>query len=96
MSSLRTVDAVCIFSESTPLELIKKVRPQVLVKGGDWPAEKIVGRKEVESWGGKVLSLSFVEGHSTTSILDKNKKTLGLASEFGAEFKAHGANPIII
>jgi rfaE bifunctional protein nucleotidyltransferase chain/domain len=74
LSSLRTVDAVCVFSEATPLELIKKVKPLILVKGGDWSPEKIVGKAEVEAWGGKVLSLSFIEGHSTTSILAKIKK----------------------
>jgi len=71
LDSLKSVDAVSIFSESTPLELIKVVKPTVLVKGGDWEVKNIVGGVEVESWGGKVLSLNFVEGHSTSGILKK-------------------------
>lgn len=71
LSNLRSVDAVEIFSEETPLELIKLVRPQILVKGGDWKLEQIVGGKEVKAWGGEVLSLSFVEGYSTTGIIKR-------------------------
>ncbi len=68
--SLRMVDYVFIFDEETPLELIKKVRPDVLVKGGDWPVEKIVGGDLVKSLGGKVLSLPYVEGHSTSALIE--------------------------
>jgi len=69
--ALRWVDAVVPFSESTPEELIGQVRPHVLVKGGDWPLEKIAGREFVESYGGRTVSLPFHEGTSTTSILDR-------------------------
>ena len=68
---LRCVDAVEIFSEETPLELIKAIHPHVLVKGGDWPIEKIVGHEFVQSYGGSVQSLPFVEGFSTTSLIKK-------------------------
>ena len=71
LEGLRAVDFVTIFEEETPYELIKKVRPTVLVKGGDWPVEKIVGHDLVAQWGGVVLSLPFVPGHSTTGILQK-------------------------
>lgn len=70
LENLKAVDCVEIFEEDTPLELIKMVKPKVLVKGGDWPAEKIVGFEFVTSLGGKVLSLNFIPGHSTTSIIN--------------------------
>lgn len=70
---LKSVDAVEVFTEDTPLELIKLIRPQVLVKGGDWKIEQIVGGKEVLSWGGQVLSLNFVNGFSTTSIIERSR-----------------------
>lgn len=70
LENLQSVDWVEIFDEDTPLELIKKVKPQVLVKGGDWKVEEIVGSSEVLSWGGQVFSLNFVDGYSTTNILN--------------------------
>ncbi len=72
--SLRAVDAVLLFDEPTPFELIKAVQPDLLVKGGDWPVEKIVGSDIVLAQGGKVLSLAFHPGHSTTSLLQKIQK----------------------
>ena len=71
LENLRCVDFVEIFSEDTPLNLILKIKPQILTKGGDWPVDKIVGAKEVMSWGGTVKSLTHVPGKSTTSIIDK-------------------------
>jgi rfaE bifunctional protein nucleotidyltransferase chain/domain len=71
LSSLAMIDAVVIFSEPTPLELIKAVRPDVLVKGGDYKLEDIVGAKEVMSWGGKVIINPLIEGFSTSSIINK-------------------------
>jgi len=59
LESLESVDEVHIFEEDTPLELIKKIRPDVLVKGGDYSIEDIVGGAEVVSWGGEVRSLGF-------------------------------------
>ena len=71
LEGLRAVDFVTIFDEETPYELIKKVRPMVLVKGGDWPIDKIVGNDLVATWGGVTLSLPYVPGHSTTAIIQK-------------------------
>jgi D-beta-D-heptose 7-phosphate kinase/D-beta-D-heptose 1-phosphate adenosyltransferase len=69
LAGLACVDYVCLFSEDDPRELIKAVQPGVLVKGGDWPLDKILGRDTVEAAGGKVLRLPFVEGRSTTAIV---------------------------
>lgn len=73
IASLHAVDYVVIFEEETPRELIAKLLPDVLVKGGDWPLDEIVGRVEVEAAGGKVVSLPYVEGSSTTDIIKKIK-----------------------
>lgn len=67
--ALRSVQAVVPFADETPLELIRRVRPDVLVKGGDWAVDQIVGREIVEADGGKVLSLPFHPGTSTTEII---------------------------
>lgn len=69
--ALRAVDCVCIFSEDTPLTLIQQIKPQILVKGGDWPVDKIVGSQFVQSYGGQVLSLAFVEGKSTSNLITR-------------------------
>ena len=71
MASLVMVDAVVLFTEPTPLELIVSIKPDVLVKGGDYKVEDIVGAKEVMSWGGQVIINPIVEGFSTTSIINK-------------------------
>jgi D-glycero-beta-D-manno-heptose 1-phosphate adenylyltransferase len=73
LSALSCVDFVTLFAEDTPENLIKKVRPDILVKGGDWPIEKIVGSQFVLSYGGQVRSLQFVSGRSTTLIIEKLK-----------------------
>ena len=73
LASLLMVDAVVIFEEDTPLELINSIRPDVLVKGGDYTIENIVGAKEVISNGGRVVINPVIEGYSTTSIIDKLK-----------------------
>lgn len=73
--SLGCVDFVTIFSDPTPENVIRQVRPHVLVKGGDWPVEKIVGASFVQSYGGEVKSLPFVTGRSTSSILEKILKS---------------------
>lgn len=75
MSRLKSVDFVEVFSEDTPLNLILKIKPRVLVKGGDWKIDQIVGGKEVIAWGGDVFSLNFVDGYSTTSLIDKIQST---------------------
>jgi len=71
LASLSTVDAVVSFSEDTPLNLIKQLHPDVLVKGGDYKPENIVGAEEVKSWGGEVKVIPFLEGFSTTKLESK-------------------------
>ncbi len=71
LAGLETVGLVCSFDEDTPLQAILEIRPDVLVKGADWGLEGIVGRREVEGWGGKVVALPLVKGHSTTGIVDR-------------------------
>lgn len=71
IAALVMVDAVIIFSEPTPRELIVEIRPDVLIKGGDYKVEDIAGAKEVIAWGGKVVLNPIVEGYSTTSIINK-------------------------
>ena len=71
LSALEAVDAVIIFNELTPREVIARLLPDVLVKGGDWAGDQIVGREEVEAAGGSVVSIPFVPGYSTTTILKK-------------------------
>lgn len=71
LASLTFVDAVIPFAEETPLEVILALKPDVLVKGGDYTPETIVGAKEVQSWGGEVAVIPFVQGHSTTNIENK-------------------------
>jgi rfaE bifunctional protein nucleotidyltransferase chain/domain len=71
LAGLASVDFVVVFDEDTPLELIRAVRPQVLVKGGDWGLERIVGRAEVEADGGTVVSLPLLPGYSTTALIER-------------------------
>lgn len=73
IAALQAVDYVIVFDERTPRELIAKLLPDVLVKGGDWLPDEIVGREEVEAAGGRVLSLPYVEGSSTTDIITRIK-----------------------
>ncbi len=73
LENLKPVDAVVIFEEDTPYNLIDSIKPDILVKGGDWSADKIVGSDIVIANGGKVLSLGYVDNYSTTSIIDKLK-----------------------
>lgn len=76
IASLQFVDAVCLFDEETPIELINLVRPDILVKGDDYSVETIVGAKEVLAWGGNVKTIPLVQGHSTTNIVNKIKNSL--------------------
>jgi rfaE bifunctional protein nucleotidyltransferase chain/domain len=73
LASLHVIDVVSVFDEETPAELIKLVKPHVLVKGGDWKPEQIAGYDTVKSYGGEVLSINFIPGFSTTSIEQKIK-----------------------
>ena len=74
LSSLEMVDAVMVFEEDTPLQLIKKIMPDVLVKGGDYSVETIVGANEVLAAGGKVEIIPLIPGKSSTSLIDKITK----------------------
>ncbi len=84
-SALEAVDAVTVFDEDTPLELITAIRPDVLVKGGDYRPEDVVGRAEVEATGGRLVLIPLVEGHSTTNLVHR-------ASE--RERTPHGRAPV--
>ncbi len=75
LAALGSVDAVTLFDEDTPLELITALLPDVLVKGGDYDLHSIVGRDAVEKAGGDVRVLPLVEGYSTTDILTRSKET---------------------
>ena len=75
MASLQIVDAVVLFEEDTPLELIKSILPDVLVKGGDYTIEQVVGAKEVTATGGRVVINPIKEGFSTTSFIEQLKNT---------------------
>lgn len=66
-------DAVVLFEEDTPENLIQAIKPDVLVKGGDWAIDKIVGAAFVQSYGGKVRTIPYLEGNSTTAIIEKLK-----------------------
>ena len=74
IAALECVTLVTWFDEDTPLERILECRPDVLVKGGDWPVERIVGHSEVAGWGGKTVSIPFIHQKSTTALLDKIRR----------------------
>jgi rfaE bifunctional protein nucleotidyltransferase chain/domain len=75
LASIETVDYVVLFHEPDPHRIISELQPDVLVKGGDWPIDKIIGRDIVEARGGKVISTGYIEGASTTGIIEKIVKT---------------------
>ncbi|HXK23107.1 MAG TPA: D-glycero-beta-D-manno-heptose 1-phosphate adenylyltransferase [Myxococcota bacterium] len=71
VAALECVDWVVVFAEDTPLALIRSLRPDVLAKGGDWQLEEIVGRAEIESWGGRVVRIPVVRGARTTALVTR-------------------------
>lgn len=71
LAGLRCVDFVTVFDEPDPLALVQALKPDVLVKGGDWTPDRIVGREVVESLGGRVVSLPLIPGRSTTGLLEQ-------------------------
>ena len=75
LASLVMVDAVILFTEPTPLDLIKSIQPDVMVKGGDYKVDEIAGAREVMEWGGKVIISPIIEGFSTSSIINKIQNT---------------------
>ena len=75
LAALEAVDLVVVFDEDTPLELIRRVRPKVLVKGGDYRRETVVGHELVEADGGEVILIDLVPGFSTTRIVAKSRES---------------------
>jgi rfaE bifunctional protein nucleotidyltransferase chain/domain len=73
LAALECVDQVVTFSEDTPLELVKRLRPDVIVKGGDYAEDTIVGAEEVRSWGGRVIVVPLTPNQSTTKIIERMK-----------------------
>ncbi len=71
LSALASVDAVVVFDEETPHEIIKAIQPDILVKGADWGENAIVGRDIVEARGGRVVRITLAEGYSTTSLIER-------------------------
>ena len=71
LAGLETVDAVAVFDQDTPLELVKVLRPDVIVKGGDYSPETVVGAAEVRGWGGECIIIPLTPGQSTTSIIER-------------------------
>jgi D-beta-D-heptose 7-phosphate kinase/D-beta-D-heptose 1-phosphate adenosyltransferase len=76
VAALESVDAVVVFDEVTPLRIVSRLQPDVLVKGADWPADQIVGRDIVEARGGQVIRIPIAEGYSTSAIIGKIVSTL--------------------
>ncbi len=72
LGALAFVDYIIVFEEETPLNLIKALEPDILVKGGDYRLEDIVGYRELNSRGGRVITIPLLEGYSSTSIIDRN------------------------
>ncbi len=83
LAALGCVDYVTLFNEETPLTLIRLLRPQILVKGADWPLDSIVGGKEVIAWGGEVINIPLVAGCSTTSVIERIRESAGHEDEHG-------------
>lgn len=73
LAALEFIDFVTVFPELTPLELITYLKPDILIKGGDWPEDKVVGRDDVKKWGGRVILIPEIKGKSTTNIVEKIK-----------------------
>jgi len=71
LAALEVVDAVTVFDEDTPLELVLEIRPNVIVKGGDYSIDTIVGAREVQAWGGEAVVIPLTPGQSTTALIEK-------------------------
>ena len=87
LAALASVDYVTIFDEPTPRELIARVLPDVLVKGEDWAIDDVAGRAEVEASGGRVVSIALAPGYSTTSLVEKIRKTAAVLDDRPADRK---------
>ena len=77
IAAIRCVDFVTFFREDTPLEIIKELRPDILVKGGDYRKDQVVGRRVVESYGGRVVIVKRIPGYSTTKMIKLKRKVSG-------------------
>lgn len=77
LAALESVDAVCLFDEDTPAELVRLLEPDVLVKGGDYRLEEVAGRDTVEAGGGRVVLIPFVDGYSTTALVGRIRALAG-------------------
>jgi len=75
LMALDCVDAVAIFDEDTPAEIVRRIQPDVLVKGADWGPENIVGRETVEARGGRVVRMELLQGYSTTDLINKMRSS---------------------
>jgi D-beta-D-heptose 7-phosphate kinase/D-beta-D-heptose 1-phosphate adenosyltransferase len=80
LAGLRSVDAVVLFEEDTPLELITALQPDILAKGGDYTPDTVVGRDVVEARGGKVVLVPFLPGHSSTTIVERIRTGIGVTT----------------
>jgi bifunctional ADP-heptose synthase (sugar kinase/adenylyltransferase) len=78
---------VTIFDETTPHKIISTLLPDILVKGGDWSIDRIIGREEVEAAGGRVISLSFVDGCSTSDLIERILRRYGSAAAESARHR---------
>ena len=76
LAALASVDYVLSFTDDTPLDLIRRLRPDILVKGGDWPVHAMVGSAEVARWGGRAISIPFLYGTSTTALVSKIRQSV--------------------
>jgi rfaE bifunctional protein nucleotidyltransferase chain/domain len=85
LAALESVDYVTIFDELTPLELISRILPNILTKSSDWSASDVIGRKEVEEAGGSFVSIPFDPGYSTTSLVEKIRKTASVLGDRPAD-----------
>jgi rfaE bifunctional protein nucleotidyltransferase chain/domain len=77
LAALACVDAVSIFDDETPADIVRRVQPDILVKGADWPADQIVGRDTVEARGGRVILEPVEPGYSTSGLIDKARRPTG-------------------
>jgi rfaE bifunctional protein nucleotidyltransferase chain/domain len=75
LAALNSVDAVVVFDEDNPQRIIDRLRPDILAKGADWPANGIIGRETVEARGGRVIRIPLAEGYSSTAIIERIRKT---------------------
>jgi rfaE bifunctional protein nucleotidyltransferase chain/domain len=75
LAALTCIDYLVLFKEDTPLRLIKRIKPDIIIKGADWEKDKIVGSDFVKSYGGKVLTIKLVKGLSTTNLIDRIVKS---------------------